>query len=96
MADNPLVNTDKTALTTTDTTSLEADEQKSTPFALLGNTDILRQVIIVLALAICLALAVFLLLWGKEPEMRPLGMYNNQELIETLDYLDAQKIEYKI
>ncbi|WP_319781829.1 flagellar basal-body MS-ring/collar protein FliF [Oceanisphaera sp. IT1-181] len=96
MADNPLVNSDKTALTTTDANSLEADEQKSTPLALLGNTDILRQVIIMLALAICLALAVFLLLWGKEPEMRPLGMYNNQELIETLDYLDSQKVDYKI
>lgn len=96
MADNPLANTDQTSLTTTEVDSLEAEEQKSTPFALLGNTDVLRQVIIVLALAICLALAVFLLLWGKEPEMRPLGMYNNQELIETLDYLDGQKIDYKI
>src|SRR5699024_3758041 len=24
------------------------------------------------------------------------GTYNNQELIETLDFLDAQKIDYKI
>ncbi|MFV0412199.1 MAG: YfhO family protein, partial [Oscillospiraceae bacterium] len=51
---------------------------------------------VVLALAICLAMAIFVLLWGKEPEMRPLGVYYNQELIETLDYLDAQKVEYKI
>lgn len=96
MADNPLVESDNTSLATSEANSLEAEEQKSTPFALLGNTDILRQIIIVLALAICLALAVFLLMWGKEPEMRPLGVYNNQELIETLDYLDAQKIDYKI
>ncbi|MBR9856094.1 MAG: flagellar basal body M-ring protein FliF [Gammaproteobacteria bacterium] len=96
MADNPLVNTDKSALATGEDNSLEAQEQKSTPFALLGNTDILRQIIIVLALAICLALAVFILLWGKEPQMRPLGVYSNQELIETLDFLDAQKIEYTI
>ncbi|MFP2770603.1 flagellar basal-body MS-ring/collar protein FliF [Oceanisphaera sp. KMM 10153] len=96
MADNPLVNTDKSALATSEANSLEAEEQKSTPFALLGNTDILRQVIIVLALAICLAMAVFILLWGKEPQMRPLGVYSNQELIETLDFLDAQKVEYSI
>ncbi|OIN07782.1 flagellar basal-body MS-ring/collar protein FliF [Oceanisphaera psychrotolerans] len=96
MADNPLVKTDKSALATSEANSLEAEEQKSTPFALLGNTDILRQVIIVLALAICLALAVFILLWGKEPQMRPLGVYSNQELIETLDFLDAQKVEYTI
>ncbi|WP_188629792.1 flagellar basal-body MS-ring/collar protein FliF [Oceanisphaera marina] len=96
MADNQLVNADKSALATSEANSLEAEEQKSTPLALLGNTDILRQVIIVLALAICLALAVFLLLWGKEPEMRPLGVYSNQELIETLDFLDAQKVDYQI
>ncbi|MGO1618460.1 MAG: hypothetical protein ACTHXN_10930 [Oceanisphaera sp.] len=96
MADNPLVDTDKSAVATSEANSLEAEEQKSTPLALLGNTDVLRQVIIVLALAICLALAVFLLMWGKEPEMRPLGVYNNQELIETLDFLDAQKVDYQI
>lgn len=96
MADNQLVNADKSALATSEANSLEAEEQKSTPLALLSNTDILRQVIIVLALAICLALAVFLLLWGKEPEMRPLGVYSNQELIETLDFLDAQKVDYQI
>nr|WP_243454112.1 flagellar basal-body MS-ring/collar protein FliF [Oceanisphaera pacifica] len=91
-----MVNTDKNAVSTSEANSLEAEEQKSTPLALLSNTDVLRQVIIVLALAICLALAVFLLMWGKEPEMRPLGVYNNQELIETLDFLDAQKVEYQI
>ncbi|WP_417614706.1 flagellar basal-body MS-ring/collar protein FliF [Oceanisphaera sp.] len=90
------MNTDQSALATREANSPEAKKQKSTPLALLGDTDILRQVILVLALAICLALAVFLFLWGKEPEMRPLGVYNNQELIETLDFLDAQKINYKI
>ncbi|WP_346351812.1 flagellar basal-body MS-ring/collar protein FliF [Oceanimonas sp. AH20CE76] len=97
MADNPLAETDQSTLpANSDGTDMEAQERKSTPFALLGNADVLRQVVIVLALAICLAMAIFVLLWGKEPEMRPLGVYNNQELIETLDYLDAQKVEYKI
>ncbi|WMC11368.1 flagellar basal-body MS-ring/collar protein FliF [Oceanimonas pelagia] len=97
MADNPLAETDKSTLPANNGgAAMEAQERKSTPFALLGNADVLRQIVIVLALAICLAMAVFVLLWGKEPEMRPLGVYNNQELIETLDFLDAQKIEYKI
>ncbi|MHA6963355.1 flagellar basal-body MS-ring/collar protein FliF [Zobellella denitrificans] len=96
MAENPLVNTDKNLLAANEASTLEAEEQKSPPFALLGNTDVLRQIIIVLALAICLAIAVFILLWGKEPEMRPLGVYSNQELIETLDFLDGQKVQYKI
>ncbi len=97
MADNPLAETDRRTLpANSDGADMEAQERKSTPFALLGNTDVLRQIVIVLALAICLAMAIFVLLWGKEPEMRPLGVYNNQELIETLDYLDAQKVEYKI
>lgn len=96
MADNQLVDADKNVLAANEAATLEAEERKSTPFALLGNADVLRQVIIVLALAICLAMAVFILLWGKEPEMRPLGVYSNQELIETLDYLDGQKIQYQI
>ncbi|MFH7565541.1 flagellar basal-body MS-ring/collar protein FliF [Oceanimonas smirnovii] len=97
MADNPLAENDQSTLPADNNSAdIEAQERKSTPFALLGNTDVLRQIVIVLALAICLAMAIFVLLWGKEPEMRPLGVYNNQELIETLDYLDAQKVEYKI
>lgn len=97
MADNPLAETDKNTLpANNDASAMEAQERKSTPFTLLGNADVLRQVVIVLALAICLAMAVFVLLWGKEHEMRPLGVYSNQELIETLDFLDTQKVEYKI
>ncbi len=28
--------------------------------------------------------------------MRPLGTFETKELIETLDYLDSQKIDYKL
>ncbi|MCV5215402.1 hypothetical protein OFC53_29645, partial [Escherichia coli] len=31
-----------------------------------------------------------------EPEMRPLGAYDTEELIPVLDYLDQQKINYKL
>jgi flagellar M-ring protein FliF len=96
VADNPLVDADKNVLANGDNGTLDAEEQKSTPLAILSHSDILRQIMLVLALAIVLAIAVFVLLWGKEPEMRPLGIYDNAELIETLDYLDANKLEYKV
>ncbi len=56
----------------------------------------LRQITLILGLTICLAIAVFILLWGKEPEMRPLGTFTTQELVSTLDYLDQQKIPYQV
>lgn len=76
--------------------SMEVNEQQSSRLAFLQNSDVLRQVTMILVLAICLALAIFLLLWAKEPEMRPLGTMTTQELVETLDYLDLQKIDYKV
>ena len=77
--------------------SLDVPEPpKSSPISFLGNVDILRQLTLILGLAICLAIAVFILLWGKEPEMRPLGQYSTEELVKTLDYLDQQKIIYKV
>lgn len=69
---------------------------KSSPFAFLGNVDIMRQVTLILGLAICLAIAVFILLWGSEPEMRPLGQFSTTELVKTLDFLDQKQIEYKV
>ncbi|SQD80589.1 flagellar basal-body MS-ring/collar protein FliF [Moritella yayanosii] len=79
-----------------DLVQLDENEQKSSAFGFFTNADILRQIILILALAISLTLVVFILLWGKESEMRPLGTYQTAELIETLDFLDQEKIDYKI
>ncbi|MGY3856221.1 MULTISPECIES: flagellar basal-body MS-ring/collar protein FliF [Aeromonas] len=76
--------------------TLDEQEQKSSALGFLSNTDVLRQITLILGLTICLAIAVFILLWGKEPEMRPLGTFNTQELVSTLDYLDQQKIPYQV
>nr|WP_238427777.1 flagellar basal-body MS-ring/collar protein FliF [Aeromonas jandaei] len=78
------------------TAALDENEQKSSALGFLSNTDVLRQITLILGLAICLAIAVFILLWGKEPDMRPLGTYTTQELVKTLDYLDQQKIPYQV
>ncbi|MGH1409321.1 MAG: flagellar basal-body MS-ring/collar protein FliF [Aeromonas sp.] len=76
--------------------ALDENEQKSSALGFLSNTDVLRQITLILGLAICLAIAVFILLWGKEPDMRPLGTYTTQELVKTLDFLDQQKIPYEV
>ena len=69
---------------------------RPSPFAILGNVDILRQVTLILGLAICLAIAVFIMLWGKEPDMRPLGQFTTEELVKTLDFLDQKQLRYKV
>ena len=69
---------------------------KPSSLAFMGNVDVLRQVTLVLGLAICLAIAVFILLWGKEPEMRPLGQFTTDELVKTLDFLDQKQLNYKV
>lgn len=61
-----------------------------------GGMDMVRQISLIVALTICIALAVLIILWAREPDMRPLGTFETKELIETLDYLDSQKIDYKL
>lgn len=80
-----------------DSQNLDVDEQSSSKLdSALGNLDLLRQVILVLSVSICVALIVMLFFWVQEPEMRPLGVYETDELIQVLDHLDAQKSEYKL
>jgi len=76
--------------------SMDSPAAKSTAFSFLSNGDFLRQMILILGLLICVAIAGFIFMWGNEPEMRPLGHFNTPELIKTLDYLDQQKISYKV
>ncbi|WP_434019805.1 flagellar basal-body MS-ring/collar protein FliF [Thalassotalea atypica] len=72
-----------------------ADEKQSGFSATLGNVDVLRQLTIIMALAICLAIAVFVIMWINQPEYRILTKLPTQELIETMDFLDANKVDYK-
>ncbi|MFM2482633.1 flagellar basal-body MS-ring/collar protein FliF [Celerinatantimonas sp. YJH-8] len=76
--------------------NLEENEQQSSRLSFLQNGDIVRQLIMIFALAICLALAVFLLLWAKQPEMRPLGTMTTDELVQTLDFFDQHQISYDV
>ena len=74
----------------------DQQEQKSGFLGSVGGMDMVRQISLIVALTICIAIAVLIILWAREPEMRPLGTFETQELITTLDYLDAQKIDYKL
>ncbi|MGL4447367.1 MAG: flagellar basal-body MS-ring/collar protein FliF, partial [Shewanella sp.] len=71
-------------------------EHKSGVMASLGGIDMMRQITMILALAICLALAVFVMLWAQEPEYRPLGKMDTQDMVQVLDVLDKNKVKYQI
>nr|WP_217702078.1 flagellar basal-body MS-ring/collar protein FliF [Vibrio ostreicida] len=80
-----------------DIQNTDLDEQSSSKFDMaVGDLDLMRQVVLVVSISICVALIVMLFFWVKEPEMRPLGVYDTEELIPVLDYLDQQKIDYKL
>ena len=71
-------------------------EQKSGFIGSMGGMDIVRQIALIIALTICIAIAILIIMWAREPDMRPLGTFETSELISHLDHLDAQKIEYKL
>ncbi len=71
------------------------EEQKSGFSAALGNADVLRQITLVVALSICLAIAVFVIILANEPDYRILSKLPTEQLIKTMDFLDANKVEYR-
>jgi flagellar M-ring protein FliF len=74
----------------------DTQEQKSGFLGAIGGVDMMRQITLMIALVICLVIAVLIFFWARQAEMRPLGSYATQELIQTLDHLDAQQIQYKL
>ena len=77
-----------------DNTDSISEEQKSGFSSAIGNVDVLRQITLIMALAICLAIAVFVIIWINKPEYRVLAQLPTQELIKTMDFLDANKVDY--
>lgn len=71
------------------------DEEKTGMFSSLSDGDSMRQIIMVVALTVCLAIAVMVVFWAQEPEYRPLGVMNTEEFTTTLDFLDQNNFEYK-
>jgi flagellar M-ring protein FliF len=71
-------------------------EQKSGFMDSLGGTDLMRQVVLIIALVICCTIAIVIFLWANEPNYRPLAQMQTQELVETLDYFDQNQIDYRL
>ncbi|MEW6989370.1 flagellar basal-body MS-ring/collar protein FliF [Colwelliaceae bacterium 6441] len=71
------------------------DEQKSGFASAMGNVDILRQLTLIMALAICLAIAIFVIMWANQPDYRYLTKLPTEQLITTMDFLDANKVDYR-
>lgn len=71
-------------------------EQKSGFIDALSSADMMRQMTLVVVLVICIAITVMVVVWMQEPDFRPLAKMPTEELIETLDFLDASDIEYEL
>ena len=71
------------------------EEKKSGFAAALGNADMLRQITLVVALSICLAIAVFVIILANEAEYRILSKLPTEQLIKTMDFLDSNEVEYR-
>ncbi|GAA6203396.1 flagellar basal-body MS-ring/collar protein FliF [Thalassotalea sp. SU-HH00458] len=82
-------------LVAADNAESNIDEQKSGFASAMGNVDILRQLTLIMALAICLAIAVFVIMWANQPEYRYLTKLPTEQLIKTMDFLDANKVDYR-
>ncbi|NRA85218.1 MAG: flagellar M-ring protein FliF [Gammaproteobacteria bacterium] len=77
--------------------SIEQDEPAGGMFSGLNGGDTARQVIMIVALTICVAISVMVVFWAQEPEYRPLGEMDTSEFTKTLDFLDQNQFEgYKI
>lgn len=71
-----------------------SEEQKSGFSSALGNVDVLRQLTIIMALAICLVIAIFVIMWANQAEYRAITKLPTEQLIKTMDFLDANKVDY--
>jgi len=78
-----------TSLMASDGAENMADEQKSGFASAMGNVDLLRQLTLVMALAICLAIAVFVIMWANQADYRFLTKQPTEQLIKTMDFLDS-------
>jgi len=82
-------------LVANDNSDSPIDEQKSGFASAMGNVDVLRQLTLIMALAICLAIAVFVIMWANQPDFRYLTKLPTEQLIKTMDFLDANNVDYR-
>ncbi|QSX32724.1 flagellar M-ring protein FliF [Shewanella avicenniae] len=71
-------------------------EHKMGMMSSFGSADTLKQITMILTLAILLAVAVFIVIWAQEPEYRPIGKMDTERMVQVLDALDKNRIPYKL
>ncbi|MBL6734423.1 MAG: flagellar M-ring protein FliF [Shewanellaceae bacterium] len=64
--------------------------------SLFGDGDTIRQITMIIALLVCLVIAVLIFLWANQPELRPLAKMEVEDMIPILDTLEKNDIEYKL
>ncbi len=60
------------------------------------STEMVRQITLVIALVICLCIAIMIIVWSRQPEQRPL--ISNIELVDAVkvvDVLEHEDINYR-
>lgn len=62
----------------------------------MGNMTVLRQVGILLGLAASVALGLLVVLWLREPLMRPLGPVDRDNALAIISMLEQQKVPYRL
>ena len=79
-------------------TSAELSNVSAAPNILPGmnNLGVFKQLGIMIGLAASVALGVFIVLWGSEPDMRPLGNLDAGSSLDVVSYLDQSNVKYKL
>ena len=84
------------ALDSVDVDLAGADTFVEEPEGFLQNKELLRQIAMVLILAVSLVIGVIILIWANEPKMRPYLNLDMEEMIPVLDVLDKHEIHYEL
>ena len=87
-------------LATTESSEGDNNAQAAAPSQQLlpgmNNLGVAKQLGLMIGLAASVALGVFLVIWGSEPEMRPLGQTDAATAMEIISYLDKNNIAYSL
>ncbi len=75
-----------------------AQVEPEAPGMLLGMSSLapLKQIGLLIAIAASIALGAFIVIWSKEPAMRPLNNLSPQASMDVINYLEQQQIPYKV
>jgi flagellar M-ring protein FliF len=78
------------------TTDLANVEETSAFLPGMSNLGVIKQLGLMIGIAASVALGVFLVLWGSEPDMRPLGPMDPTTSLEVVSYLEQNQVPYKV